>query len=82
MPWGWAPRHEARAQSHAEPSSTKPWKEHEAQVLKRLLAKGKGRFDTSNLNGAGKYLSLQEQKYKPECKTRRRRIWRTAFAPG
>ena len=62
MPWGWAPRHEARAQSHAEPSSTKPWKEHEAQVLKRLLVNRKGRFNTGGFpNDVARFVYLQEQ---------------------
>ena len=62
MPWGWAPRHEVRAQSHAEPSSTTPWKEQEAQVLKRLLVGKKGRFNTGGFpNDEAKLVYLQEQ---------------------
>ena len=62
MPWGWTPRQEARAQSHAEPSSTKPWKEHEAKVLKRLLESEKGRFNAGGLpNNVARYVYLQEQ---------------------
>ena len=62
MPWGWAPRHEARAQSHAEPSSTKPWKEHTAQVLQRLLTSNSGRFKADdNMDDIQKYVYLQEQ---------------------
>ena len=62
MPWGWAPRHEARAQSHAEPSSTKPWKEHEGQVLKRLLKSNTGRFNMDNVTDPlHKFIYLQQQ---------------------
>ena len=61
MPWGWAPRHEARAQSHAEPSSTAPWKEHEALVLKRLLASNKGRFNLAGLTDEKQAAYLQKQ---------------------
>ena len=62
MPWGWEPRHEARAQSHAEPSSTKPWKEHTAQVLQRLLTSKSGRFKADDITDPiQKYVYLQEQ---------------------
>lgn len=62
MPWGWAPRQETRAQSHAEPSSTTPWKEQEAQVLKRLIASNEGRFRTSDLpRGEARLVYLQKQ---------------------
>ena len=62
MPWGWAPRHEVRAQSHAEPSSTTPWKEHEAQVLKRLLESNEGRFNTGGFaDNEARFVYLQEQ---------------------
>jgi hypothetical protein len=62
MPWGWAPRQETRAQSHAEPSSTTPWKEQEAQVLKRLLVSDEGRFKTGDILGSeAKLVYLQKQ---------------------
>ena len=61
MPWGWAPRHEARAQSHTEPSSTAPWKEHSALVLKRMLASNQGRFNTDGINGPAQAAYLQKQ---------------------
>ena len=61
MPWGWAPRLESRAQSHAEPSSTAPWKEHSALVLKRMLASNQGRFNTDGINGPAQAAYLQKQ---------------------
>ena len=61
MPWGWAPRHESRAQSHTEPSSTAPWKEHSALVLKRMLASNQGRFNTDGINGPAQAAYLQKQ---------------------